>query len=177
MARALPARSADGRVRPGYVTIVLIPESVEPKPWPNFALCEHVRGFLADRAAATVVGLDRIEITGPNYRPVDVTATIVPRDPSEAGLVDQRIKAVIARFLHPLHGGPDGNGWPPGQDCWLSDLASALERVDGVDYVRDLQLAFDGQIAGDRVSVGRDGVVVAGTIRVRMANGAARAAR
>ncbi|MEZ4496533.1 MAG: hypothetical protein R2845_07100 [Thermomicrobiales bacterium] len=35
MARALPARSADGRVRPGYVTIVLIPESVEPKPWPE----------------------------------------------------------------------------------------------------------------------------------------------
>ena len=113
LARALPTRAADGRRRAGYVTLVIIPASKDPRPWPSFGLREHVRNYLESRGAATIAGLERIEITGPRYQPVDVETTIVPRDPGEAGLVEQRARAVVARLLHPLMGGPEGHGWDP----------------------------------------------------------------
>jgi hypothetical protein len=176
-ARALPARAADGRRRAGYVTLVITPASKDPRPFPSFGLREQVRRFIEARGAATIAGLERIEITGPRYRPIDVDATIVPRDPSESGDVERRARAVLERLLHPLDGGPDGTGWDAGQDCWLSDLAAALERVTGVDYVRDLQVSVDGQIGGERVAIADDQIVVAGELRLRLAGDTARTAR
>jgi uncharacterized phage protein gp47/JayE len=176
-ARALPTRAADGRRRAGYVTIVIIPASKDPRPFPSFGLREQVRRFLEARGAATIADLERIEITGPRYRAVDVDATIVPRDPSEAGVVERRARAVLARLLHPLNGGPEGAGWDPGRDCYLSDVAAALERVAGLDYVSDLRISVDGRIGGERVEIAEDELVVAGELRLRLTSDSTRAAR
>jgi hypothetical protein len=140
-------------------------------------LREQVRRFLEARGTATIVGLERIEITGPRYRAVDVDATIVPRDPSEAGVVEQRARAVLARLLHPLNGGPEGAGWDPGRDCYLSDVAAALERVAGLDYVSELRISVDGRIGGERVEIAEDELVVAGELRLRLTSDSTRAAR
>ncbi len=168
MARALPTRAADGRRRAGFVTIVITPTGDEPRPWPSFGLREEVRRHLESRGAAAIAGLERIEITGPGYQPVDVEATIVPRDPSDAGLVEQRCRAVLMRFLHPTLGGPENRGWAPGRDCWRSDVAAVLERVEGVDVVTELHISVAGRIGGERVGIADDRQVVAGTLRLRL---------
>jgi hypothetical protein len=171
VAAAVSARSVDGRRRPGHVTLVIIPASADPRPWPSFGLRERVRRYVEARAEATVAALGRFEVTGPAYVPVDVDATIAPWDPSEAGAVEQRARAALTKLLHPLTGGPEGAGWRPGRDVYLSDLAAVLERVEGVDHVDDLAISIAGRIGGELVEVAPGRTVVAGELRLKLTSG------
>ncbi|NIP84130.1 MAG: putative baseplate assembly protein, partial [Planctomycetales bacterium] len=83
VARALPGLDPGGRERPGWVTLIIIPNSAEDRPWPSFGLREHVRRYIAQRAPAAVAAAGGLYVTGPQYQPVDVSATIVPRDPTQ----------------------------------------------------------------------------------------------
>ena len=95
-------------------------------------------------------------------------ATIAPRDPAEAGAVEGRARLAIEDFLHPLKGGPARRGWELGRDVYVSDIAAVLERVEGVDYVKELELLVDGQLQGERVAVPDGRIVSAGEIRLKM---------
>ncbi|MEU2175260.1 putative baseplate assembly protein [Nocardia sp. NPDC019219] len=169
VATALAGRSADGRRRPGYVTLIVIPATADPRPFPSFGLREQVRRYVEARAEATLAALGRIEVTGPQYLPIDVEVTVVPHDPAEAGPVEKRATAALTRLLHPVHGGPDGSGWPPGRTVYLADVAAVLERVDGVDFVEQLTISTGGQIGGERIAVAPHRTVVAGELRIRPA--------
>jgi predicted phage baseplate assembly protein len=171
VARALAARSVDGRRHPGHVTLVIIPASADPRPWPTFGLRERVRRYVEARADAALAGFALLDVTGPAYVAIDVDATIVPRDPTEAGAVEQRARVALSRFLHPLYGGDEGNGWQPGRDVYLSDLAAILERVEGLDYAETLAISVDGGIGGERIDIARDRTVVAGDLRLKVTRG------
>ena len=168
VARALPARDAGGRERPGWVTLIIIPNSTDERPWPSFGLREDVRRTLTERAPADLANLAQVLVTGPDYQEVDVDAVIVPRDPAEAGPVEQRARRTLLDFLHPLRGGPGGRGWPPGRAVYLSDVAAVLERVSGVDVVTELTLLDAGAPQGEQMRIGNGRIAVAGRIRIRI---------
>jgi uncharacterized phage protein gp47/JayE len=168
VARAISTRNTSGRALPGWVTILIIPQSQEPRPWPSFGLRRQVRQFIADRAPADLAAADQIYVTGPDYLPIDVAATIAPVDPAEAGAVEARARDALGEFFHPLRGGPDQRGWELGRDVFLSDVAAVLERVPGVDYVEELALLLNGGLQGEQIAVADDRIVVAGAIRLKL---------
>jgi hypothetical protein len=170
-ARALPCCDPAGRTVPGWVTVVIFPQSGDARPWPSFGLREQVRTFIGKQAAAALAGGAQISVTGPNYRPVDVEATIAPIDFSEAGAVEQSTRHALETFLHPLRGGPSGRGWEPGRDVYLSDVSAVLEKVAGVDFVKELALLVDGGLQGEHVSIPEGQTVVAGQIRIKLVQG------
>jgi hypothetical protein len=149
------------------VTVIVMPQSHDPRPQPSFELRRLVREFLAARSPAALGG--RIGVIGPTYLPVGVEAVVVPVRAQDAGPVVDTVRAQLATFLHPVTGGPDGDGWPFGRDVYLSDVAAILERLPGVDYVRELTLLIDDTPQGERTSVPPDRIVVAGELRVRPA--------
>jgi hypothetical protein len=167
-ARALGARNSAGRPMPGWVTLVIIPESDDPRPYPSFGLRREVFNYLAARAPADLTVMSRIFVTGPRYFSVDVSATVAPVDASQAGAVEKAVAAALALFLHPLHGGPDGSGWDFGRDVYLSDVAAVIEQADGVDYVEELGLLADGVPQGERLAIPDGYIAAAGTFRLKM---------
>ena len=168
VARVIPCRDPGGHQLPGWVTLVIIPQSADSRPSPSFGLREEVQEFIAERASADLAAADHVYVTGPDYVPVDVHATIVPLRTADPGEVEQLALTAVADFLHPLRGGPDRRGWPPGRGVSLSDVAAVLERVDGVDYVEELGLLLNGALQGEIVAVAADRVVVAGNIRLKL---------
>ena len=46
----------------------------------------------------------------------------------------------LYRFLNPLTGGPDRNGWPFGRPVYSSDIVTLLQTVAGVRYLGAVQL-------------------------------------
>jgi hypothetical protein len=166
-ARAIPCRDPGGHHVPGWVTLLIIPQSDEPQPRPSFGLRENVRRYLEASAPADVAAAARIHVTGPRYLPVDVEATLVPRDPAEAGAVVANVQQALLRFLNPVRGGPAGRGWELGRDVFLSDVAAVVERVDGLDHVEALALFAKNMRAGERLAVPDDVVVVAGELRLK----------
>jgi len=111
VARAIPTNHPAGRTVPGWVTLMIIPQSEEPRPVPSFELRNEVRAFLEARASANLAAGRSIEVVGPDYLPIDVTATVAPRDPAGVGGVETEALQTLERFLHPLHGGSGGLGW------------------------------------------------------------------
>jgi hypothetical protein len=168
VARVVPTLDPSGRERAGWVTVILIPQSEEPRPWPSLGLRDRVRTAIEARAGGDFAAANHLYVTGPDYLPVDVDATVQPVDPADAGGVDERVRAALESFLHPLRGGPEHRGWAPGRSVYLSDVAATLERVPGVDHVRELALLVGGQLQGERAAVRPDRIVVAGTLRVRL---------
>ena len=168
VARAAAHQTPAGHHVPGMVTLVIIPHSEEPEPRPSTGLRERVRRYISGRVDANLDAARNVFVTGPQYWPIDVTATIAPVDSDEAGNIEEAARRVVERFLHPLYGGPQGAGWPAGRRVYLSDLASILERVEGVDYVRELTLIVDGTPQGESAFVPADRFAVVGELRFKL---------
>jgi Baseplate J-like protein len=167
-ARAIPTCDPSGRTVPGWVTLIIIPQSQDARPVPSFGLREDVRLYLEQHATANLATAHSIEVIGPDYLPVDVTATLAPIDPATAGEVEQAALDALSAFLHPLYGGPGGLGWDLGRGVFLSDVAAVLGAATGVDYVEDLKLYVNGVLQGDMVNVPAGKNVVAGQFQISL---------
>ncbi len=165
--RVLPATASNGRPAAGSITVVIVPQSQDAQPQPSYGLRQEVHDFLALRAPATVDPLD-ITVKGPSYLPVGIAGILVPKDSSQAGTIAQAGNAAMAAFLHPLTGGPDGDGWAFGRGVFISDVAAVLEAIPGVDHAEFLELRLNDTPVGDSVSVPTDRIVVAGPIRIEV---------
>jgi uncharacterized phage protein gp47/JayE len=168
VARAMPTLDPSGVTLPGWITLMIIPESQDPRPTPSAGLRQDVLNYLLQRAPADVAAGQRINVVGPTYLPVDVTATLAPIDPAQAGTVEQNVLNALAAFLNPLTGGPGGLGWDVGRGLYASDIASVLADVDGVDYVDSLALYVNGVLQGEQVQVPPGQIVVAGQFTVSL---------
>ncbi|XXT18832.1 putative baseplate assembly protein [Sorangium sp. So ce429] len=167
-ARAIPTRSPNGQNLAGWVKVIIIPHGLDARPFPTVLLRQQVERYLEARAPAELAADGRISVVGPDYFPIDITATIAPRDPSEAGQVERAARAALERFFHPLYGGPSGQGWDLGRHVFPSDVAAVLERVPGLDFTEDLALLSQGSPQGDEVVVADEQIVVAGTFRLKV---------
>jgi predicted phage baseplate assembly protein len=165
-ARCLDVTAPDGRVMRGWVTVIVLPDDISPAPVPDAELLGRVRAYLAQRAPAGVS--DRLSVGGPRYRVASVAADIVVRVGADPGEVETNVRDGLARFLHPVHGGPDDAGWSFGATLYVSQIARVIGRVAGVDRSSSLELAIDGLLVDDRIALRPDELPSSGTHRVRI---------
>lgn len=141
-AKCLPAMDRAGNYEPGWVTLLIVPDSPVTKPRPSATLRQDVERAVAAKAPAIPVGLDQIEVRGPSYVTTTVDVEVEATGGSIARL-EERVHEALDSFLHPLTGGPDGEGWPFGTLPCRSDFYELLEGVDRVDHVVELALSFE----------------------------------
>jgi hypothetical protein len=168
VARAFPTLDPSGISRPGWVTVMIIPQSQDPRPAPSAGLRDDVLKYLLACAPADIAAAGAITVVGPVYLPVDVVTTLAPVDPATAGTVEQAALDALAGFLNPLTGGPGGLGWDVGRGLYASDISGVLGNVGGVDYVQDLGLYVNGVLQGEQVQVPTGQIVVAGQLEVSL---------
>jgi predicted phage baseplate assembly protein len=125
-----PRGAADG----GRVALRVLPRGVEARPTPSLALLSLLRDYLGRRLSPTV----ELELLGPEWQTVTVTAQVVPATPEATDAVRTAALARLTAYLHPVGGGPEGAGWDFGRSPEESDFYSLLEAVPGVDHVRRL---------------------------------------
>jgi hypothetical protein len=146
-ARCLPLEGPPGAPLRGWVTLVLVPHTTDPEPEPSLELVQRVLAFVRARVPAGVG--PRVRVATPHYVTVSVQAEIVLLTGAAVATVDSTVRQSLARFLHPLTGGSRSRGFQFGETLYLSDVASLLEGIEGVDFVRRLQLEADGGLQGD----------------------------
>jgi uncharacterized phage protein gp47/JayE len=159
-ARCLPITGPDGHAQRGWVTVVVVPFSLDARPALTSELRRRVRDHLSQRAPAAVAL--RVRIIGPQYAPIGVQAEIAPVRPDEAAAVEARVRDALNQFLHPLTGGPAGQGWAFGQTVYLSQIAKVIEGAEGVDHARRIRLIVNEQIFDEFAPVDADTLAAAG---------------
>jgi uncharacterized phage protein gp47/JayE len=168
VARAFPTLNPSGIPVPGWVTVMIIPQSQDPRPMPSAGLRDDIRNYLVKHAPFDVAAAGGINVVAPTYLPVDVTGTLAPTDPAQAGTVERDAIEALAKFFNPLTGGPGGDGWAVGRGVHISDVAAVLGDVAGVDYVQELALYLNGVPQGDELQVSAGQVVVAGQFKLSL---------
>src|SRR6185369_9664413 len=133
-ARALPARREADAGRVGLIIVPGVPVApavTADKPVPSLELLSRVSTYIAARLSPVV----DFWVVGPDWLQVDVQAEVVPRELEAVTDVHTAVLGRLRAFLHPLTGGPDGEGWDFGRKPHRSDLYALIEDTPGVDHV------------------------------------------
>lgn len=142
---SLPGK--DGRPGPGQIYVLTIPRLPEHLaagyvPMGQLALSEdlqqRIKAHLDDHRLLTA----QLTVRPPDYRPVAVTVEVKARAQAEPRRVEQAVAARLETFLNPFVGGLEGAGWPFGRDLYLSDLYACIQAVEGVEYIKEMQMSW-----------------------------------
>ena len=126
----------------GRMGVIIVPdEPGSARPTPSLVLINQVRDYLRERCPPTA----SLWVAGPEWIEVTVATTVVVSSVADADAAADRAMAALAGYLHPLTGGPGGQGWPFGQWPHGSELSAVLEAVAGVDHVRSLTVSYQPQ--------------------------------
>ncbi|MGW5333169.1 putative baseplate assembly protein [Streptomyces bauhiniae] len=161
--RCLPA--AD---EPGAVRVLVVPDAV---PDDNGRV-RFEQLIPSDQVLAAITeALDERRLIGTRLvvePPVYQGVTVVARLTAPAAVADRvRATALTALYDHldPLHGGPDGRGWPFGRPVQYGEVFGVLQRAVGDVLVEDIRLFPADPVTGrrgtpvDRVDIGAGALV------------------
>jgi predicted phage baseplate assembly protein len=153
----------------GRVGVTVVPGLDTTQPTPSQGLLDEVRAALL-AAGPAVLPAGRLDVAGPDWVEVAVHATVAATSLATAVTAPTAVIEALERFLHPLHGGSDGGGWPFGRLPHPSDLIAVVAAVPGVDHGRSLDVTTvpdpatlsAEQLRTTLVASGAHSVVVAG---------------
>jgi hypothetical protein len=127
----------DGDCAPyGQVIVMVVPYSPRDRPEASRGFLEAVECHLQQHRLLT----DELTVVTPPYVPVDVEVTIQVADGYAASPVATDVESTLEQFLNPLKGF-SGDGWPFGRPVYRSEIYGAIEGVEGVDCVNDVELS------------------------------------
>lgn len=150
---------------PGTVTVVVVPELPPARPAPSAGLLRAVERFLDRRR---VIGT-RLVVAGPRYVTISIEAQVQARSSARTTRVQQAVTDALTAFLDPLHGGPQGRGWPFGRDVYRSEILQVIDDVPGVDHVLALTIAAEDEDgACGNLCISPTALVVPGTLSIEV---------
>jgi hypothetical protein len=86
----------------------------------------------------------------PVYRGVTVVARLRARPRANPTRLQEDAIRALYRFLDPIDGGPDGDGWPFGRPVSSGELHAVLQKLRGVELVDDLRIFGADPVTGQR---------------------------
>ena len=118
------------------IRVVVVPQMQDLRPSPSETTIRLVCEYLDERRLVTT----QVSVQGPAYHDVIVRMEVKIRPNVDKTAVRSAIEDMLTHFLHPLEGGPDGSGWPFGQDIYYSELVREVMSIPGVIRVDPLGL-------------------------------------
>ncbi len=134
---------------------------------------KEIEIYLNERCLLTI----STSVQDAEYIWVTVEAELQAQPGSDLKRVREEAEKVLYEYLHPLKGGPFGDGWPFGRDLTSFELYPPLQRVGGVGAVSKITLWTHSDLEekpgdkGDRVKVPKAGLICSGHHRVTVVQG------
>ncbi|WP_404786863.1 putative baseplate assembly protein [Altericista sp. CCNU0014] len=136
---------------PGTVNLLVVPqanteqiergEGLDPS---QFRLAQPLREqILAYLDERRLLGV-QVQLQEPDYVGVFVQAEVglAPEysNPQAQQILLSQLQVALYRFLNPLTGGVEGQGWPFGSPVYTSDIVSLLQKMPGVRHLGSVLL-------------------------------------
>ncbi|MBU7005766.1 putative baseplate assembly protein [Phosphitispora fastidiosa] len=125
---------------PAVVTVVVVPFSYAARPIPSRGFMKNVFCHLNKYRLITT----ELDVQPPEYVVVSVGAAVVIGSRANPDNLRLKVNERLQSFLHPLSGGSDGTGWSFGRSVYKSEIFELLEKIPGVDYIKDVVLHAQG---------------------------------
>lgn len=159
-------------IPPGVVRVLIVPALSEavtsPRPT-DLKVPERTRRdverYLDERRLLTTV----LDVGEPEYIYVSTDIALVADPHADAEEVARRVRDRLTAYLHPLTGGPTGDGWPFRRSFTISDLYAQVGAVSGVAFLLDARIYVsrvaneeEGLLGSEQLVPNTEGVRVAG---------------
>ncbi len=138
-----PRPSEEGRIAPGQVYVLVIPRVMNPDYYlepkelePNSEDLKKLDTYLNDRRLLST----RMDIRAPAYRWVSVKVQLRANPGVPEEVVEAAVFARLYKFLNPLTGGANGDGWPFGRELFISDVYQSLQGTPDVQFIRNIEM-------------------------------------
>ncbi|MEM5775242.1 MAG: baseplate J/gp47 family protein, partial [Anaerolineaceae bacterium] len=138
-----PTPGEAGRVIPGQVYLLVIPCVAKPEGYLGEELLTLrkedialLSSYVDDRRLLTT----KVDIRPPAYQWVSIKVQLREKPGARRSDVERDALARLYRYLNPVVGGNDGNGWPFGRDLFASDVYQALQGIQDVQFIRALEM-------------------------------------
>jgi predicted phage baseplate assembly protein len=156
------------RIPAGVVRVLLVPALGDavttPRPTDLHVpprIKDDVEKYLDARRLLTAV----LEVGAPRYVYVSTDITLVADPKADADVVVRSVRRRLETYLHPLTGGPNGDGWPFRRALTLADIYSQVQAATGVAflldakiYVSDVANAGDNLLTAERLVSNAEGI-------------------
>lgn len=158
------------RIPPGVVRVLLVPALGDavmvPRP-ADLRVPERIRqdvyDYLDERRLLTAV----LAVGEPEYVYVSTDITLVADPKADADQVVRAVRTKLETYLHPLKGGPGGDGWPFRRALTLADVYAQVQMASGVAFLLDAKIyvsrlanAEDGLLSSEKLVSNAEGVRV-----------------
>ena len=147
LARCLPAFSASGVVRPGDITILVIPQSALGNLRPEATAIQIAD--IKEMLSRIVSPFVNINVQSPSYKEIHISATLHLRPGFvDTALYESRTSASLCEYLRPWIGF-SGSGQHFSVGNGASDIIAFLESLPYVDHVEvPVGILYDGRRIG-----------------------------
>ncbi len=116
---------------PGVVSIIIVPDSLDPKPLPTEETLTIVAEWLNNHRLITT----ELYVIAPKYRLVQIDARVIAAPTASSGQLALALTQKLLDYFHPLHGGTDGTGWEFGGTIYFSETYRQILTTSGVARV------------------------------------------
>lgn len=132
----------EGDPLPGVVRVLLVPTlpaSAERTVMPEDLriqreLLDQVKDYLDERRLLTTM----LIVSEPEYHWASVEAKVKILPGADPDQVREAVEDRLYKFIHPVHGGREGDGWTFGRSLFASELYSQVQPVPGVEYIEGI---------------------------------------
>ncbi len=151
--RCKPGMDANGRSQTGCVTLLIVPNVDQPKPVPPVALTNRVEAAVRADAPLSLVGNSESNLTvrGPTYLETSVDVRLQTTGKENLTDIKEQIEHELQAFIHPLTGGPSGDGWEIGRVPPPVVFSSHLEQLPAVARIEEIAVTYE--TAGDELTL------------------------
>jgi predicted phage baseplate assembly protein len=149
--RCAPAGSDGGE--PGAVRVLVVPsitEDGERLRFEQLIPADDTLSNIADHLEERRLIGARVVVEPPVYQGVTVVARVRARPRTSAPALQRAALDALYRYLHPVHGGPEGTGWPFGRAVHVGEVYSCLQQVPGTEFVEEALLFSADPVSGAR---------------------------
>jgi predicted phage baseplate assembly protein len=112
---------------------------------PDTELLQRISGYLEERRCLGA----RVSVEPPFYQGVTVVAKVRAKARTASEALRTRATEALYRYLNPIVGGPDGDGWPFGRPVQVGEFFAVLQQLPGVDLVEEVRLFGADPTTGD----------------------------
>jgi predicted phage baseplate assembly protein len=117
---------------PGAVTVVVIPQSLFPKPVPSESTLQLVSNYLDQHRLLTC----EVFVAAPHYREVRIEVQVIADPASDLGAVSSAVLNRLLGYFNPLPpGGANSTGWDFGGTIYFAETYRQIFDVNGVKLI------------------------------------------
>lgn len=142
-----------GERQPGAMTLVVLQKEFESGRYAFNDIKDTVYRYLTSKISGHLNAFNQLYVREPEFIEINIRLEVTAGSFNTVFQMKKEIEDLLCRFLDPLSGHFDGNGWQIGSLPTVIQIQNRLRNVQGVKYIKSIYISACAVGGGGREEV------------------------